>query len=315
MGAAETSSASASGCRTGIQFPKTTIVVGDQRRRTNNFEETLERLRPLFRRRPAATLVERQRAEHVGERREAGVATRDQKGWRCTTSPCHRARSQDAWENPGLSGQLRRIVSRHGAPSPFELGAPALSQIALASTTRQAFRNWPLVVSSTSPSGTPRRVDHAGERPPWRRARRTDSSYRFFSRTIASTRLNDPIRIKLSERPLHASSICIASRRTVCRKLAHDTGGERPVLRKGVALRSTARTKPRRPSRELEQCASTRHSALSRYHRIAPLASRTKVNDARPRRRRTSRQVCPRFLHALILPSRRGASGTLFQRT
>ena len=52
-----------------------TIVVGDQRVEDRHFRETLERLRPLFdvdRRH----LVERQRAEHAGERREAGVATR-----------------------------------------------------------------------------------------------------------------------------------------------------------------------------------------------------------------------------------------------
>ena len=101
-------------------------------------------------------------------------------------------------------------------------------------------------------------------------------SYRFFSANIAFDPSGTTQYASLSERPLHASSICIASsNRMPYWRTIREANVERvrdsihrsneaasPVTRNGSSPRS-----------------DSSHSALAQ--RTAPLASRTKVNDAR----------------------------------
>ncbi len=104
-------------------------------------------------------------------------------------------------------------------------------------------------------------------------------SYRFFSANIAFDPSGTTQYASLSERPLHASSICIASSNRMPYWRTIREANVRFFERVSASIhRSNEAASPVTRNGSSPRFDSS-HSALA--HRTAPLASRTKVNDAR----------------------------------
>ena len=104
-------------------------------------------------------------------------------------------------------------------------------------------------------------------------------SYRFFSANIAFDPSGTTQYASLSERPLHASSICIASsnRMPYWRTIREANVRFFERVRDSIHRSNEAASPVTRNGSSPRFDSS--HSALAQ--RTAPLASRTKVNDAR----------------------------------